>query len=140
MAADNNYRRDGRAAVDPARLAACRILYSVLEEGAYSNISALAMLENPDLDSRDRAYATAAYMGLSWLATIDWHISSISDKPINKLDPWIRTILRLGLWQLTKAYNIPESAAVNESVKLAGTLAHGGGASYVNAVLRNGCA
>lgn len=138
MVADNNYRRDGRVAVDPARLAACRLLYSVLEEGAYSNISALAMLENPDLDSRDRAFATAAVYGtISWLATIDWHISSISDKPINKLDPWIRTILRLGLWQLTQAYNIPESAAVNESVKLVGALAHGGGASYVNAVLRN---
>ena len=131
-------KNKNKRASDPARAAAARLLHSVLEEGAYSNLSSLKLLDQDDLDSRDRAFASAAVYGtISWLPMIDWHISKISTKSLEQLDPWLRTILRFGLWQLTKANSVTESAAVDESVKLARYFLHDGAASYVNAVLRS---
>lgn len=131
-------RNKSRTASDPARAAAARLLYSVLEEGAYSNLSSLKILDESGLVSRDRAFASAAVYGtVSWLPLIDWQLSKISDKPLDKLDPWLRTILRLGIWQLTRSHSVPEAAAVDESVKLARFFVHEGAASYVNAVLRS---
>ncbi|NLW12803.1 MAG: 16S rRNA (cytosine(967)-C(5))-methyltransferase RsmB [Clostridiaceae bacterium] len=125
-------------ASDPARAAAARLLHSVLEEGAYSNLSSLKILDEDRLDSRDRAFASASVYGtISWLPMIDWQIEKVSSKPLEQIDPWIRTILRFGIWQLTKAHSVTEAAAVDESVKLARFFAHEGAASYVNAVLRS---
>ena len=45
-------------------------------------------------------------------------------------------LLRLGLWQIQHGKTIPVAAAVDESVKLASSLANKGAAAYVNAVLR----
>lgn len=130
--------RKKRIASDPARAAAARLLHDVLEEGAFSNLSSLRILDQDELDSRDRAFASAAVYGtISWLPMIDWNLSKISTKTLEQLDPWTRTILRMGIWQLTKANSVSEAAAVDESVKLAHYFLHDGAASYVNAVLRS---
>lgn len=123
---------------DEARLAACRLLYTVLEEGAYVNLSSISQLDNRMLDSRDRSFASALVYGtVSRLPAIDWYISQLSERTLDALDGWTRTILRLGLWQIIWGRTIPASAAVNESVKLASLLVNPGAASYVNAVLRS---
>lgn len=123
--------------MDRARLAACRLLFDVLEKGAYTNLQSIRQLEQPDLDSRDRAFASALVYGtISYLPALDWVLQQLSDKPLESLDPWVRTILRLGLWQILHGKSIPIAAAVDESVKLASSLANKGAAAYVNAVLR----
>lgn len=135
MAGVKNKRK---LAYDSARAAAARLLHSVLEDGAYSNLSSLKILDQDDLDSRDRAFASAAVYGtISWLPMIDWQISKVSAKSLEQLDPWTRTILRLGFWQLTKANSVTESAAVDESVKLGHFFLHEGAAAFINAVLRS---
>jgi 16S rRNA (cytosine967-C5)-methyltransferase len=122
---------------DEARLAACRLLYDVLEAGAYVNLGSISQLDSRTLNSRDRSFASALVYGtVSRLPAIDWYIGRLSERPLTALDGWIRTILRLGLWQIIWGRTIPVSAAVNESVNLAAFLTNKGAAAYVNAVLR----
>lgn len=56
---------------------------------------------------------------------------------MQKLSPWILNILRMGAYQLLYMDRVPQSAACNESVRLAGRYGHKASAGFVNAVLRN---
>lgn len=124
-------------AVDGARLAAVRVLQDVLEQGAYANLSSIRQLDQRNLTARDRAFASALIYGtISYLPALDYLLGRVLDRPLEKLDPVILTILRAGAWQLYHAHAVPPSAAVNESVKLAQHLANPGAAKLVNACLR----
>jgi len=76
------------------------------------------------------------YGTISRLPALDYLLERVLDRPLHKLDPAIRTILRAGAWQLYHAHAVPPSAAVNESVKLAQHLTNLGAAKLVNACLR----
>lgn len=122
---------------DPARLAAFQVLHSVFEKNAYANLSSLHVLERNDLAARDRGFASAMIYGtISRVFSIDYLLTQVSSRSTAKLQPRVRTILRLGVWQLYWSGSVPASAAVNESVKLAHHLTRGGAPGLVNAVLR----
>lgn len=126
----------GRAP-DAARTAAVRVLHDVLERGAFSNIHAIRHLDRRDMDARDRGFASALIYGtLSRIFTVDWLLAKASHRDLSSLDPWSRTILRMGVWQLYWSDSIPARAAVDESVRLATNLVNPGAGSFVNAVLR----
>lgn len=50
---------------------------------------------------------------------LDAIIETLAKRPLRKLSSIVVDILRLGLYQLIYMDKVPESAAVNESVKLA---------------------
>jgi 16S rRNA (cytosine967-C5)-methyltransferase len=91
-------------------------------------------------DSRERALTVELTYGvLRRLATIDWRLEPILDKPLPRLPVAVQMLLRLGAYQLLFLDRIPESAAVNESVNLARSFAGTVGrdwSGFVNAVLR----
>ncbi len=123
--------------VDPARLAAGKILHAVLEEGAYANLSSIRLLDRTDLTALDRRFASALIYGtLSRIVSIDWLLAKVSRRPLSELDPWVRSFLRLGVWQLYWSRSIPPSAAINETVSLIRWMANPGAAGYANAALR----
>lgn len=123
--------------VDKARLQAVKVLFGVLEENAFSNESAAFHLADPELDARDRAFASAIIFGtLSNLPRIDYDLSRVSSRPIDKLDPWIRTILRAGIWQLFYSYQATKAAACDESVRLARHLTGEKMTGFVNGICR----
>jgi 16S rRNA (cytosine967-C5)-methyltransferase len=64
--------------------------------------------------------------------TLDHWIASLSDRSHDGIDPETRTLLRMGLYQLAFLDRIPDHAAVNETVSLAGKRTRG----FVNAILR----
>jgi 16S rRNA (cytosine967-C5)-methyltransferase len=73
------------------------------------------------------------------LATIDWRLEPVLDKPLLRLPVAVQMTLRLGTYQLLFLDRIPQSAAVNESVNLARAFAGTVGRDWsglVNAVLR----
>lgn len=124
--------------LDQARLTAARIIHSVLEEGAYANLDSLGRLENENLEARDRSFASALVYGtISRIPSIDWLLERVSSRKVAAMDPWTRTVLRLGAWQLYWSHSVPVSAAVDESVKIAGKLAGREARGFVNAVLRS---
>jgi 16S rRNA (cytosine967-C5)-methyltransferase len=92
-------------------------------------------------DSRDRALTVELTYGvLRRLATIDWRLEPVLDKPLLRLPVAVQMVLRLGAYQLMFLDRIPQSAAVNESVNLTRAFAGTVGRDWsglVNAVLRS---
>lgn len=122
---------------DFARQTAAQVLYAVYENQAYANLSIRQQLDDPRLSSLDRRFATALiYETLSRTYTIDWVIGQISDRPIDRLDPWVRVILRMGVWQLIWSRSIPQSAAIDQAVRLTYLFSGRSATVFVNAVLR----
>ncbi len=68
---------------------------------------------------------------------LDYVIKNLSKIKFKKIHPMILEILRIGLYQLLFSDKIPESAAVNESVKLARIYGHEGSIGFVNGILRH---
>ena len=101
-------------------------------------IARLEDAEGQPPGGRDRALARELVFGvLRWRRALDYALDSYSRRPVRRLDPPVRTALRLGLYQLRYLDRVPASAAVHESVTLAATAARPGAAGLVNAVLRS---
>ena len=90
------------------------------------------------LSRRDRAlFNQLVYGVLRWRLRLDAVITAHADRPIERIAPRVRNILRLALFQLCHMDRIPPSAAVNTAVDLArhNNAARAGG--FINAVLRS---
>jgi len=86
----------------------------------------------------DRSFLTELTYGvLRWRGRLDWFISYFSKIPLEKIEPKILNILRLGCYQILYLSKTPNPAAVNESVELAKRHRGKGGAGFVNAILRS---
>lgn len=121
-----------------AREAALLALYEVEYGGAYSNIALKELLSKSELDGRDRALCTMLFYGvISRKLTLEAMICRLSSIKLKKISKYIRLILMLGLYQIKFADKIPQSAAVNESVRLAKRYGHTKSAGFVNALLKN---
>lgn len=108
------------------------------ENKAYSNIALNKYFSASELRDIDKAFITEIVYGtVKWKLFLDRVIASYSNIKMEKLSPWILNILRLGAYQLLKMSKVPQSAACNESVKLAGKYGHKASQGYVNAVLRS---
>ena len=101
--------------------------------GKYVNL-ALSSHKADRLSGEERAQLTALlYTAVEKRLSYDYYISAISAREAEKIDPYTKNILRLGLCQILDMRAIPDFAAVNETVKLA---RNSGERSFVNGVLR----
>ena len=116
------------------REAALKILFKIDFEGAYSNLALKDGLDG--LKTADRALATRIVYGcVSMKITLDYIISIYSKTKIQKLSKSVLELLRIGIYQIMFMDRIPDSAAVNESVKLAAKYEFRS-KGFVNAILR----
>ena len=105
---------------------------------AYSNITLNKFLNEADLSGADRALATAIFYGvLDRTITLDYVLSNYIKTPLKKVQPTALVVLRMALYQIMYMDKIPDSAAVNESVKLIKNSKQKHLSGFVNAVLRN---
>lgn len=119
------------------RKLAVALLEQTDKNGGYSNILLDSALERSDLDARDKRLCAALYYGtLERKLILDYIIGKYSKKPVNKLDCVVVQILRTGLYQLLYMEQIPDNAAVSESVKLTKKCRKASASGFVNAVLR----
>lgn len=119
------------------RRVAFDVLLKMEKDNAYSNLTLDGVLPSSGLDARDKAFVSALVYGVTERKlTIDRQLASCLDKPLKKLKPQVLVILRLGVYQLLFMDKVPESAAVNESVKLTKECGCSFASSLVNAVLR----
>ncbi len=117
-----------------ARRAALRVLAAV-REGRLAD-HALER-EAAGLDARDRAWLLELVYGTYRLrGRLDHRISGRVRGGVDRLDPDVHDILRLGVYQLLTMGSVPAYAAVSQSVDLARKAGGAGAARFVNAVLR----
>ncbi len=112
------------------------------EKDGYANLVLDAELGrcDPPLAARDAAFsARIFYTVLERRNLLDWTLDRFLKKPVSKLDAPVRAVLRAGLAQAVYM-QVPLSAAVNESVKLARAFGKTSAAGMVNAVLRRAAA
>lgn len=114
-----------------------KIAYDVLVRCAsaeqYSNIALDTAIKRSDLTPPDRGLLTALVYGvIERQITLDAIIDSLTDRKSEEISPDVRTLLRLGLYQLAYLDRVPDHAAVNETVNMAGKRSRG----FVNAILR----
>ncbi len=101
------------------REAALLTLYEIEFDGKYSNMAVKTAL-TPDMSSIDKAFATTLIYGvIRRKITLDYIISRYSKIKLKKLSKFVLMILRLGIFQIYFLDKVPDSAAVNECVKLA---------------------
>ncbi|MBQ7919241.1 MAG: 16S rRNA (cytosine(967)-C(5))-methyltransferase RsmB [Lachnospiraceae bacterium] len=67
---------------------------------------------------------------------LDYIIGRFSSVPVNKMKPLIRCLVRMGTYQILYMDSVPDSAACNEAVKLAGKRKFTNLKGFVNGVLR----
>ncbi|MDY3297664.1 transcription antitermination factor NusB, partial [Selenomonas sp.] len=124
--------------MDHVRNLAVRVLSEVNEEGAYANVALARNLRRATLSDVDRRFLTElAYGAVKATGTLDWMIRRYVNRPVRKIAPMIRNILRLGFYQIFYMDKVPASAACNECVELAKKYGHPGTVKFVNAVLRS---
>lgn len=89
------------------------------EQNGYSNLVLKSALAHFPGDAREKAFVSAVFYGVTErMLTIDYCLGLFLKKPLNKLDPAVRAILRAGLYQVRWMDSVPAHAAVSESVRL----------------------
>jgi 16S rRNA (cytosine967-C5)-methyltransferase len=120
-----------------ARLSAYRLLSRY--RPAETTLSRLFLEHGADdaLSAGEASFARELVRGtVRRLNTLDWLIGVFSSRS-GKIDPSVRNILRLGLFQILYfSDRVPEYAAVHESVELARKTGKAHAAGFVNALLR----
>ncbi len=120
-----------------ARKTAATVLTHIERDGGYSNIVLDRTLRENDFSDADRAFLTMLVYGtLDRKITLDYYLNAYVKQGIRKVQPFTRNVLRTALYQLLYMERIPQSAAVNEAVKLVKTSKERYNAAFVNAVLR----
>ena len=115
------------------------ILMDIFKDGGYNNIALRKALNaHPEMTNVQKAFVTEIVNGtLRNLIRIDYIINQFSKTPVKKMKPFIRTNMRMGIYQLIFMDKIPQSAVCNEAVKLAKKHKFASLSGFVNGILRN---
>ena len=116
------------------RKTALSLLRDAEQNDRYVSLSLSAALDAIEVPDRDRALLTALVYGVTERkTTLDYYISALSDRPIEKIGARLLMTLRLGLYQLMFLDRIPQHAAVSETVRLGKSQ---GERAFLNGILR----
>ena len=122
-----------------ARQVALDALTACEKQGAWSDGYLKKAIKAAELDGRDAALATRLCFGvLQNRMLLDFYLSGLCATGLEKLETPIRSLLRLGAYQILYLDRVPDHAAVSEAVTLARRSAKNPrAAGLVNGVLRN---
>ena len=132
----NNKRPNRRKPLDPARQAAFDVLRAVSEKDSYANLALPALLRDRGITGRDAAFATELTYGTCRTrGLLDAIIGAAAGRSLDKIDPVLLDLLRLGTYQLMRT-RVEPHAAVSTTVEQAGIEFDSVRAGFVNGVLR----
>lgn len=114
------------------------ILLEIDRDGEHSHIAIRnALTKYQFLPKQDRAFISRVCEGtVEYRLQLDYIINRFSNTKINKMKPVIREILRFSVYQLMYMDSVPDSAVVNEAVKLTAGKGFRTLKNFVNGVLR----
>lgn len=128
-----------------ARAIAVEALVRVERSKAYSNLTLDTLLEQEGKSRTDdphwraeAAFASTLFYGvLERKLTLDSCIEKYAARGLKNIACEVMQILRVAFYQLLYLENIPESAVVNEAVKLTRVFRQGKASGFVNGMLRS---
>jgi 16S rRNA (cytosine967-C5)-methyltransferase len=113
------------------------VLERVERAGAYADLALHAALRRSRLGPADRALATELVYGtLRWRGRLDFLLSRVVERDFDTLEPLVATLLRLGAYQIVFTRSVPDSAAVDQTVRCARAVGAERATGLVNGVLR----
>ena len=114
------------------------ILLEIERNKVFSHQLLKAVLDKYDyLDGTEKRFMKRLAEGcIERKIELDYCIEQYSSVKINKMKPLIRCLLRMGTYQILYMDSVPDSAACNEAVKLAGKRKFTNLKGFVNGVLR----
>lgn len=121
-----------------SRKVVLKLLTKIDKNLSYSNILLDDGLAKSNLSLQDKKFAAALFYGvLERKITLDAVIKKYSNRPSDKLNVEILNLLRMGVYQLCYMDSVPDSAAVDECVKLAKANRNPAVSGFVNGLLRS---
>lgn len=122
---------------DSPRKRIVKILMNIDKNDAYINIEMNKLRGENTYSDIDLRFIGQIVNGvIKHRITIDYLISKFSKVPVKKIAPFVLATLRSGIYQIIYMDKVPDSAAVNESVKIIKKSSVSRLSGYVNAVLR----
>lgn len=120
-----------------SRYLAYKILYEIETKKTFSTEVIDRYFSTFEIDQRDKSLVNKIVYGiLENKFLLDYYIENISSTDLKKIDQEILIILRIGIYQILFLDKIPDSAAVNEAVKVTKKV-NFKAKGFVNGVLRN---
>ncbi len=126
-----------------ARITAFRVLSRVERDAAYSNLALFGELNrsmagesDENLDADRRLATELVYGVLRNRRMLDVWLAYLAERPPAKIDPAVRHVLRLALYQLLHLDRMPQHAVLSESGRILRKTKRKHAVGFVNALLR----
>ena len=120
-----------------AREIAYKVLLDIEKNNNYSNMAINKHFKDVKLSNQDRGLATEIIYGvIENKYYIDYMIDKLSKVKTNKMEIYVKTLLRMGVYQIMFLNSISDYAAVNETVNLA-KKKNSKVSGFINGILRN---
>jgi 16S rRNA (cytosine967-C5)-methyltransferase len=115
------------------------IVYTTLENGGHSDeLFHNIVKEHPSLESRDKKFIKKlAYGTIERAIELDVRLNAVSSVPTVKMQPEVRTVLRMALYEICYMNQVPDAATCHEAVELIRKKAGEHLTGFVNGVLRS---
>lgn len=119
------------------RFTALEAIERINRGGAYSNLLLNELIQKNKVESIDTALLTELVYGtISRQLLLAYEIEPFIKKA-KKVDPWVRSLLQLSLYQMQFLDRVPDHAIINEAVEIAKAKGNPGTGKFVNGVLRS---
>ena len=120
-----------------AREIAYKVLLDIEKNKNYSNMAINKHFKDVKLSNQDRGLATEIIYGvIENKYYIDYMIDKLSKVKTHKMEIYVKTLLRMGIYQIMFLNSISDYAAVNETVNLA-KKKNSKVSGFINGILRN---
>ncbi|GAA2914485.1 16S rRNA (cytosine(967)-C(5))-methyltransferase RsmB [Enterococcus pseudoavium] len=119
------------------RFTALEAIERINHGGAYSNLLLNELIQKNQVDGKDTALLTELVYGtISRQLLLTYQIEPFIKKA-KKVDPWVKRLLQLSLFQMLYLDRVPDHAIINEAVEIAKAKGNPGTGKFVNGVLRS---
>jgi N utilization substance protein B len=119
-----------------ARQCAVQALYQWQMTGQNLSLIEIQFHEEERLKDAQKSYFVELFHGVpKQLDAIDMALTEFVDRPVDKIDPVERAVLRIGTYELINRLETPYRVIINESVNLAKYFGADGSHKYVNGIL-----
>lgn len=119
-----------------ARFVAMKLLTRVETQQAYSNLVINQAMNEAQLSEKDgRLLTEIVYGTISHKLTLEYYLAPFIANA-KKVDPWVKQLLLLSIYQFEYLDRVPAHAVVDEAVEIAKAFGNVGAGKFVNGVLR----